>query len=76
MQIHFITIKIGIVWFCVADIHAKCVALLHYAHNVTHHTHSMKRGLTVKQDAVAIHHVTVHYITVLKYNRASVHVSQ
>ena len=29
MQIHFITIKISIIWFCISYIHSKCISNMH-----------------------------------------------
>jgi hypothetical protein len=41
---------------------------MHDARNVTHHTHSVKSWLAVKQDRVAVHHVTMNNVAILQNN--------
>ena len=75
VQVHFITIKIGIVWFRVTHVHTKCVTLVHNAGDVTHHTHSVQRRLTIKEDGIAVHHMSVHNVAIFQGNQRNVRIS-
>ena len=56
MQVHFITVKIRIIWRGTAQIESECFAHWHYSCSVTHNRHTMKRGLAVEQYRVSITH--------------------
>lgn len=36
-----IPIEVGIVWFCITNVHPEGIAHLHDFHDMTHHRHSM-----------------------------------
>ena len=54
MHVHFITIKIGIVWSGHRKIQSECLERK-YFDSVPHKGHLMKRRLTIKDDIVIIH---------------------
>ena len=57
-----IPVEIGIVWFCVSDIHSECIAALHNSCDVAHHAHSVKCRLTIEEDRISVHHMSVNNI--------------
>ena len=53
VEIHFVTVEIGIVRRCTAQIQAKGLAL-HAAHPMTHHGWAMQRRLAIEQYDVTV----------------------
>ena len=60
-----IPIEVSIVWFCHSNIHAKCVTIFHHLNDMTHHRHSMQRWLSVKQNDIAVHHVSMNNVAIV-----------
>ena len=71
-----IPVEIRIVRFCVADVHSECVADLHDFCDVAHHRHSMQTWLSVEENRIAVHHMPMHHIAVLKTNGPAIHIAQ
>jgi len=65
MQVHFVAVKVSIVWRAHAFIEAQGPAVKN-ARTVRHDTHFVQTGLSIKQHHVAIVKVPFDNITALK----------
>ena len=61
----FITIEIGIIGRTYRDVQPKCIERQD-AHTMSHHGHTMERGLSVKENGIAIHEVAVDRVSNLE----------
>ena len=68
VHVHFISVKVCVVRLRVGHVHAKGITLFHNLDPMCHHGHSVQRRLTIEQYIIAIHHVSMHRIPVLKLN--------
>mgnify|MGYP003598101023 CR=1 FL=1 len=68
-------IEVSIVWLGIGHIHAKGIATSHDARNVAHHAHAVKRGLTVEEDGVAVHQMTVHDVALVQHDGVAIRIA-
>ena len=76
VKVHFISIEIRIIRFRTTYVHTKRIALVHNPRNMTHHTHPMKCRLTIEEDSVAVHHVTMNDIAIIQHNIRAVRITK
>ena len=65
-----------IVRFCVSHVHSEGISDLHNFDDVTHHGHFVQTRLSVKENRIAVHHVSMNNVSIVKSNGRAVHVSQ
>ena len=75
MRVHLISIKIRIIRRSTIHIQTECLSR-HYLHFVGHHTHSVKRRLSIELTPVSIHQMSIDDISILQYNTVSVNIFQ
>lgn len=61
MHIHLVTVEVGIVRVAIGVVHANRFLTAQHFDTVTHHTRFVQRRLTIENDNVAVHQVTVHF---------------